>query len=125
MLNKPEHPDDPVVIRGIPPIYKCYRSTPIGEALIDTLEKYKNANMLSENQMLLVLDEFDRSMTENLANIEDSSCSIAGTTSSFSFVYNYYRIFMQPAIIQFKDRSYTSKCLQIFAVRDDEKDKKN
>ena len=53
------------------PIYTMYQGTPIGEALKSVLDRFLDAKMIKEKQKELLLNEFDKQMSESLCNLPD------------------------------------------------------
>ena len=118
-----DHPPDPKKVKGIPLVYTAYRSTPVGEALDTILEDLNANNIIPQKIQQKMLDKFDIAMTSNMNQMSQSDCVIEGNTVNFQFIYNYYHIFMKPAVITLGDKKITSGCLEILALCDEEKDK--
>jgi hypothetical protein len=78
--------------------------------------------MVTENQVNLLKEQFDHSMTRFLhADTEGTFTIQQGSTVSFRWVQDYFDCTLQPAVIEFVDGSYTSPSLQIIAVKGQDK----
>ena len=105
------------------PIYSIYQGTPIGEALVNVLNDFKDVNMIKDKQMELLLNEFDKQMTASLCNLPDENFSLQqGTPVDRRFVSDYHSIVIHLATIQFEDGAVTTPSIEILAMRGDPKD---
>lgn len=106
-------------VPGIPaPIYTMYRATPIGEALQNVLNDFKDARMINDKQKELLLAEFDKQMTASMCNLPEEEFRITqGQPIDNRFVSDYYEIVFKPAVIQFSDGAVSVKDVDIVAVR--------
>ena len=103
---------------GIPLVYPFYRDTPLGTALMETLDEFKESRMMRDKQADMFLEEFDRAMTQHLDQLPPEEFQISrGTVVDCRAIDLYYRVFMRPAVIQFPEGSYTSESLEIIAVK--------
>lgn len=107
---------EPKVVNG-QRIYLFYRGTPLGESLLSVIDEFKDCRMITEAQIEIISDEFDRAMTEALSKVDDSqTVQITGTPVDFKRVNNYYQMFLEPATLVFPEKTVTSKCLEVVAV---------
>ena len=114
---------DPEIYPRLPPVYRVYRNTPIGKALIDILEELKSDRMVNDKNIELFLSQFDRAMTQHINDLPPENFSISvGSTVNFKFIYNYYHINLEPAVVEFNDRTFTCKSLEIFAMKGKQKE---
>lgn len=110
---------EPEILPRLPPIYRVYRNSPIGRHLIDILNEFKNEKIVNDKNIDLLLSQFDRSMTQRINELNnDESFTISiGKTKNYKFIYNYYHINLEPAVIEFPEKTFTAKSLEIFAMK--------
>jgi hypothetical protein len=116
-----DHPPDPIIVKGISPIYPAYRGTVLGQALESVLSDLKEAKVIDDEIEARFNYEFDKTITRHMDELSPSSCKIEGTTENFKFIYNYYNICLIPGIIKFDDgRTITSESIEIMALSNKE-----
>ena len=105
------------------PIYSMYQGTPIGEALVSVLNDFKDVRMISDKQIELLLNEFDKQMTASLCNLPDDNFAISqGNPVDHRFVSDYHSIIITPATIQFSDGAVTTPSIEVLAMRGEQKE---
>ena len=115
---------DPKFYPGTPPVYELFRGTPLGIELEAVLEQFRSLGMITEQQKDMMLDEFDRSMTQHLDEVQAGSMRIwEGNVVDMKKVDRSYQITLQPGVIHFDDHTYTSESLEIIAVNGNVKPK--
>jgi hypothetical protein len=89
-----------------------YRASPIGVALTSVLAELKEFQMVTEDQLDLLKDQFNQSMMMfPHADPEGTFAIQQGSTVIFRWVNDYFDCTLQPAVIEFIDGSYTSPSL--------------
>lgn len=104
---------------GLPPIYQAYRSTVLGETLMEVLNEAENAGVIKKSHYISLMKEFDRSFVQNLTDLPEETCSIKGNTTNYQYINDLHRVIMEPAVIRFPDAVYTAKCLEILTLEGD------
>lgn len=106
------------LMSGRGPVHPGYvKATPLGDALKATLDELESVNMLRADLKASLIDEFGRTMVQELGKLSPETFEISkGTVRSVNFVERYYRLILSPAVIQFSDGCYTSESMEIVAL---------
>lgn len=110
-----EHPPDPILKKGMSPIYPQYRSSDLGRSLLEVLQSAKDGGHVPDDIHELILKNFDEIMTEKLDSLGYSDVSITGNTINFKFIYNFFQIDYSPGVIQLPEGTISADCLEVIA----------
>ncbi|KAJ7225067.1 hypothetical protein B0H12DRAFT_1149618 [Mycena haematopus] len=100
--------------------YEIYRASPLGIALLDTLDEYIRSNVVDQRLAILVMQEFDREVLANtIAEKVRAKASVKAHLKTYRNCEEVWNFTLQGATFKMDDKMIvTTGRIQIIACKD-------
>ncbi|KAJ6537862.1 hypothetical protein B0H19DRAFT_1181079 [Mycena capillaripes] len=100
--------------------YEIYRASPLGIALMDTIDEYVRSNVLSGTQGISILQQFDRAMADALATKVKAKASVKARLKTYNDYQEVWTFFLRNATFTMDDKTMvTTERVKVVACKGD------
>ncbi|KAJ6464765.1 transcription initiation factor IIA gamma subunit [Mycena vitilis] len=98
--------------------YEIYRGSPLGIALIDTIDEYVRSGVLDGKQGMIILQTFDRALGDAIATKVKAKASVKAHLRSYRHCEEVWTFSLQNAMFKMDDKqTVTTPRIKIIACK--------
>ncbi|KAJ6496213.1 transcription initiation factor IIA gamma subunit [Mycena sanguinolenta] len=99
--------------------YEVYRGSPLGIALLDTLDEYVRDNVVDQNLGIMVMQEFDRALASAIATKVRATASVKAHFKTYRHCEEVWNFTLRNATFKMDDKTVvTTGRIKIIACKD-------
>ena len=96
-------------------MYEFYRTSVIGRALLDTIDKKVRDNAITPAQAQFILYKFDEAMTAVFNSSVSGNLNFKGTILSYNFVDGVWKFLAKDFVMTINNKFYRAEYMKIVA----------